>query len=292
MKRYTIVSFSFLFILFTLSFNCKAQTTGPESGTLLIIGGHASDSIFIPIFKELAGGDQAEIVIIPTARDDESLAGDPDFKDLIARFEKYHFKKISILHTRNPKKANTPEFNKTLHTATGVWFQGGRQWRLADAYLNTLTHLEIYGVLHRNGVVAGTSAGATIQGSYLVRGDTKANTIMMGDHEEGLSLIKNIAIDQHLLARNRQFDMFEILDKKPDLLGIGLDENTGIIVHGNIFKVVGKHYVAVYDHTRWSAERDTLIQLHNQKEFYFLKPGDQYDLLKRKVVENSLPIQK
>lgn len=263
----------------------KSQTTGPESGTLLIIGGNADDNLFIPMFKKLAGGGQAEIVIIPTAQSDKSISQDPDFTKLVARFEKFSFKKISVLHTRNPKEANSPEFTEPLKTATGVWFQGGRQWRLADSYLNTLTHLDIYGVLHRNGVVAGTSAGATIQGSYLARGDTKANTIMMGDHEEGLSFIKNIAIDQHLLARNRHFDMFEILAEKPQLLGMGLDENTGIIVKGNTFKVVGEHYVAVYDNTRWSEERDTTIQLNNRKEFYFLKPGDQYDLLNRKILK-------
>lgn len=263
-----------------------AQTTGPESGTLLIIGGNADDSLFIPIFKELAGGINAEIIIIPTARDNESLSKDPSFQKLIRRFEKYNFKKISVLHTRNPQEANSPEFVKSLHTATGIWFQGGRQWRLADSYLNTLTHLEIYGVLHRKGVIAGTSAGATIQGSYLARGDTKVNTIMMGDHEEGLSLIKNIAIDQHALTRNRQFDMFEIINNRPELLGIGLDENTGIIVHKNIFTVIGEHYVAIYDRTRWSHERDTIIQLPQEsKEFYFLKANDKYDMFNRIIIK-------
>jgi cyanophycinase len=157
---------------------------------------------------------------------------------------------------------------------------------LADSYLNTLAHLDIYGVLHRNGVVAGSSAGATIQGSYLARGDTKTNIIMMGDHEEGLSLIKNIAIDQHLLARNRQFDMFDIINNKPELLGIGLDENTGILVKKNTFEVVGEHYVAIYDRTRWSADQDTIFQLpKNSKEFYFLKKGDKYNMFERKIIE-------
>lgn len=285
MKQILISLVSLLVItgITTISYS---QTTGPESGTLLIIGGNAKDTFFLPIFKDLAGGDLAEIVIIPTARSEESLSNDPDFSKLISRFEKYNFKKITILHTRNPEEANSPEFVESLKTATGIWFQGGRQWRLADSYLNTLTHLEIYGVLHRGGVVAGTSAGATIQGSYLVRGDTKTNTLMMGDHEEGLSLIKNIAIDQHLLARNRHFDMFEIINNKKELLGIGLDENTGIIVQGNNFEVVGDHYVAIYDRTRWSAERDTVIKLDNRrKEFYFLKSGDKYDMLNRKVIK-------
>lgn len=279
---------TFIFFLFYLNLSI-AQTTGPESGNLLIIGGNASDSIFIPMFKEMAGGDNAEIVIIPTARDDESISTDPDFRKLLERFEKYHFKKISILHTRSQNEANNPDFVKDLHTATGVWIQGGRQWRLADSYLNTLTHLELYGVLHRNGIIAGTSAGATIQGSYLVRGDTKENTIMMGDHEQGLSFIQNIAIDQHVLARNRQYDLFEVIDSKPELLGIGIDENTAVIVNGNNFKVTGEHYVIIYDNTRWSEERDTLIQLNHKHEFYLLKPGDRYDMLNRKIIKEIKP---
>jgi cyanophycinase len=78
-------------------------------------------------------------------------------------------------------------------------------------------------------VVGGSSAGATIQGSYLVRGDTKSNQIMMGDHEQGFGYIKNVAIDQHVLARNRQFDLYEIMRKHPELLGLGIDENTAIV---------------------------------------------------------------
>ena len=84
---------------------------------------------------------------------------------------------------------------------------------------------------------------------------------MMGDHEEGLNFLTNVAIDQHLMARNRHFDLFEILDNRPELLGIGLDENTGIIVKGNTFTVMGESYVAMYDGTRWSAELDTIYQL-------------------------------
>lgn len=73
---------------------------------------------------------------------------------------------------------------------------------------------------------------------------------MMGDHEEGLAFISNVAIDQQLFARNRQFDVFEILENRPELLGIGLDEDTGIIVEGNQFTVFGRSYVAIYDGTR------------------------------------------
>ena len=59
---------------------------------------------------------------------------------------------------------------------------------------------------------------------YMVRGDTNENTIMMGDHEEGFGFIRNVTIDQHLLTRNRQFDLIEVIEAHPELLGIGIDE--------------------------------------------------------------------
>ena len=81
--------------------------------------------------------------------------------------------------------------------------------------------------------MGGSSAGATIQSSYLARGDTDNNQIMSGDHEVGFGFIFNVAIDQHHIARNRHFDMFAILDRYPHLLGIGIDECTTIEVSGS-----------------------------------------------------------
>lgn len=168
-----------------------------------------------------------------------------------------------------------------------MWFSWGRQWRLADSYLNTVTHKELNELLKRGGVIGGSSAGATIQGSFLARGDTRANTIMVGDHIEGLSFVKNVAIDQHLMARNRQFDMFEILEVYPNLLGIRLDENTAIHVHGNEFEVIGASYVAIFDGTRWSAERDTVYQLApDSQQFYLLHKGQKYNMKERKVIRD------
>jgi len=172
---------------------------------------------------------------------------------------------------------------------------GGRQWRIADGFLNTLAHKELFKVLDRGGVIGGSSAGASIQGSYLVRGDTKTNVVMMGDHEEGLGFLKNVAIDQHLLKLNRQFDIFEILREHPHLLGLGLDENTGIIVQGDTFEVIGESFVAVYDGSfcqfvrdkeDWSIERPEITQLPEESErFYLLGKGRVYDLKNRRVIK-------
>lgn len=264
----------------------NVESHGPKNGTLLIIGGAAKD-IFYVKFMELIGGPDEPIVVIPTATSSNVLSD-----DYLARFKsgftKRGFTNVVVLHTRDRDVANSDEFTSVINNAKGVWFSGGRQWRHADSYLNTKAHEAFVSLLDRGGVISGSSAGATIQGSYLARGDTKTNTIMMGDHEEGLNFLTNVAIDQHLLARNRQFDIFEILDNKPELLGIGLDENTGIIVTGDEFEVLGVSYVAIFDGTRWSPDRDTTYVLpKGAHEFYLLKNGDKYDLKNRKVIRPS-----
>ncbi len=264
----------------------RGGSSGPAHGTLLIIGGRASDAFYAK-FMELVGGPDAPIVVIPTAITSEVIdsAGRARFRQ---RFVQLGFRQVTVLHTRSRDEANSPAFWRPIQEARGVWFSGGRQWRHADSYLDTETHEAFHALLDRGGVIAGSSAGATIQGSYLARGDTKTNTIMMGDHEEGLAFLTNVAIDQHLFARNRQFDLFEILEHKPRLLGLGLDEDTGIIVQGDEFEVFGSSYVAIYDGTRWSAERDTLYRLpEGSQQFYLLRHGDRYDLAHWQVIQSD-----
>jgi len=248
---------------------------------LILMGGGVLDDVFYQKFKELVGADNAKIVIVPTASESANVKNYQ--KDLIAQFKAFGFRKVSILHTNDRSEADSKNFASQLDDVKGVWFTGGRQWRLADAYLDTKTMDALQGVLDRGGVLAGTSAGATILGSYLARGDTYGNKVMMGDHEKGFGFLKNSAVDQHLLARNRQFDMQEIVRKKPGLLGIGLDENTGILVTGNSFEVLGKSYVAIYDGSFWNGDFEAAYGTGKRSErFYFLKSGERYDLGKRR----------
>ena len=260
-------------------------TSGYKKGTLIVIGGGKLDTAIFMEFKKYAGGDSAKIVVIPTALDDDYLLQDSAYYFIEKGFESHGFKDITIMHTRDTAIANTVEFIEPLKTATGLYFLGGRQWRIADGFLGTKAHDEMFKLLDRGGVIAGSSAGATIQGSYLARGDTENNQTMMGNHEEGLGFITNIAIDQHVLARNRQFDIFDILKNRPELLGIGIDENTAIVVKGDEFEVIGASYVLVYDGSFWSREGSDLKNLPNEDAiFYMLKEGDRYNLKDRKVI--------
>lgn len=256
------------------------ETTGPEKGTLVVVGGGRLSDGIVNRFIELAGGPDASIVVVPTA------GGRETYTDRVTAFLRNRgVRNVTMLHTDDRAVANSEQFVAPLKAANAVWFSGGRQWRLVDAYSGTLAEKMFREVLKRGGVVGGSSAGATIQGSYLARGDTKNNQIMMGDHEKGFGYIKNVAIDQHVLARNRQFDMFDILKNRPELLGLGIDENTAIVVKGNEFEVIGSSYVLVYDGSFWSREGSGLKTIPGKRtRFYFLRRGDRYDLRKRQVI--------
>ena len=265
--------------LLTLNTQSNAAEVGPERGRLVIVGGGGDIDGILHRFVDLAGGSGASIIVIPTAN------GRPSYDQFhpAARWfrEKAGVESVTVLHTDDRIEADSEEFVEPLRNARGVWFPGGRQWRLADSYLGTRTQREIEAVLARGGVVGGSSAGATIQGSYLARGDSRTNTVMMGDHEEGFGFLRNVAIDQHLLRRNRQFDLVEIIEAKPELLGIGIDENAAILVTGDQFEVMDG-YVAIYDAKK---------QLPNGGKFYLLRKGDRFDLAKRAPSRPGLTVE-
>ncbi|MEQ1854848.1 MAG: cyanophycinase [Longimicrobiales bacterium] len=249
----------------------QVPRVGPESGTVVVVGGAMQSEEIYRRFIELAGGPNAPIVLIPTA------AGDDEYDDSYAGLEAWRehgARNLTVLHTADPTTADTEEFVEPLTRARAVFIFGGRQWRLVEAYAGTRTEVELQKVLDRGGVIGGTSAGASVLGSFLVRGDTETNEIIMGDHQVGFGYLRGVAIDQHVLRRNRHFDMLGLLEVHPELLGIGLDEDTAIIVRGDQFEVIGASYALIYDRRTTTGSDGT---------FYFLAPGDGYDLGTRRA---------
>ena len=243
------------------------------NGSLVIVGGGKIPASITSRFVELASSPNANYIVIPTAGDGEIDVAKTK-RDFIKQFGVTN---VTVLHTRDRTVANTRKFAEPIRHASAVWFPGGRQWRLADSYLNTRTEREIKALLKRGGVVCGTSAGATIQGSYLVRGAVEGNTIMMAKgHETGFALLPNSAIDQHIIKRHREADLDPVIETHPKLLGIGIDESTAIVVRGSRFEVIGDSKVAIHDGKQ-----------HGGKGYYFLSPGDQFDLRARRPVHTT-----
>ncbi len=265
-----------LFVSLCLLGQAESPSVGPQTGALVIDGG-AETSETIKRFVALAGGRDAPIVLIPTATENDPVDAKAQEREFKSRFS---MNNLTVLHTRDRAEADTEAFVVPLETARGVWFGGGRQWRLVDSYMGTRTQRAIEGVLARGGVVGGSSAGATIQGSYLVRGAREGNHIMMAKgYEAGFAYLRGVAIDQHLLTRNRADDLVEVIDQKPGLLGLGIDEPAAVVVTGDRLEVIGRGVVGIYD------GKD-----HDGKRYYFLAPGQHFDLRTRKRVAGPVKI--
>lgn len=262
---------------------------GPDKGSLIIIGGGGATPEIWKRFVTLAGGKEKAKIVVITAASGDSAAFNTQSVDLVKK--ETGIANVTLLHTNDLKEANSEKFVAPIRAATGVYIVGGRQWRVADSYLNTLTHQAFQELLDRGGVISGTSAGASIQGSFLWRGDTRGAHILVGDHTQGLGFLKNSVIDQHLFRRNRQFDLVEFVRQSPELIGIGLDEATSIVVQKDTLEVLGRSYVSIYDYntiigagTKHVKDGQEVSTASNGP-FFFLHEGQKYDLKERKVIE-------
>ncbi len=275
-----------LLLLVTFPVGSVAQVVGPPRGTLVVRGGGETTSHIVDRFIELAGGPDAPIVVIPTSgRNDEDYH---EYCPCLKRFRDAGARNLSVLHTRDRDVANSDAFAGPLREARGVWFMGGSHWLHTDAYLNTKVHDELLALLDRGGVIGGGSAGAHIQGEIMNVSRTperefSERTVPEEDWRRGFGFLRGVIIDVHVLARNRQFDLIGMLEEYPGKLGIGIDENTAIVVRGDAFEVIGTSYVTIHDDQRLIPPDPPETFRTVGGSFYFLRPGDTYDLVTREA---------
>ncbi len=241
------------------------------NGSLLIVGGGAMPKPLVDRFIELAGGPDALIVVLPTANPSPLPPKDGKF------LENAGAKRVKLLTATTQAEVESPEFLETVAQAGGVWFGGGRQWRFLDAYEGTKAVAAFHGVLQRGGIIGGSSAGATIQGDLLVRGSPLGNTIMLAEgYERGFAFLPGTAIDQHFAQRKRFGDMSHVMAVHPQLLGIGLDEGTAILVRGHEAEVLGQSKVHFFD------RRKPLVA--GEPDYETVGTGKKYDLKLRQEI--------
>lgn len=263
MKRKTLGIPRLLLVSLLLATSARPASVANKGFVIAMGGGNGTPEIYEK-WKNLGGGANAHVVLIPTANN----AGE-DITPVVEGLKHvFGVQEVSILDTKDRAKANSAEFVAPLKQATFVFIDGGRQWRLADAYLGTRVERELRNVLKRGGVIAGSSAGASILASYLVRGDPKGAEVMMAKgHERGFGFIPNSAIDQHVSERHREHDMEPVVAAHPKLLGIGIDPNTIIVAHEDQFEVLGSGKV-------------TITEASQQQ--YSISSGSHFDLRTRK----------
>ncbi len=178
-----------------------------KNGTLIIVGGGGSPRGLMDQFIELAGGvKRANLVYVPCSEQDD--VGNQ--QRIVRGWKRAGVKDATFIHTKDRDQANSDDdLLEPLRDATGIYFGGGRQWNVADSYYGTEAHRLMKEVLDRGGVIAGSSAGASIQGRYLARATPIGTSRIMafGYERGGLGFLDGVAIDQHFTQRRRYQDM-------------------------------------------------------------------------------------
>ena len=242
---------------------CTAQ--GAEStrdaaqpkGSLLIVGGGPQPDALVRRFVDLAGGaGKARIVVFAMASEDGLQGGEEKAEDL----RKLGAHAVNAYITR--EQANQDSVVHLLDDATGIWFGGGDQVLLTRALAGTKVESAILARYRDGAVVGGTSAGAAVMSTPMITGEerhpggerpdtTDAFKTIARDNiitSDGFGLIQGAIIDQHFLRRKRHNRLVSIVLEHPELLGVGIDESTALLVQpSGQWSVLGASAVVVYD---------------------------------------------
>jgi cyanophycinase len=249
-------------------------------GTLIAIGGHediSRDSIILKVISKKIGF--GKLVILPFGSDDPEFMKDK----YTPAFRKVGVKHLYFLNIENRSDANNEEVVKVLKDASGVFFCGGDQHKINTLIGCTLLCQNIRELYDSGGLLAGTSAGASVLSETMLVYPEHVNSNNGNEFElaPGLSFMpRDILIDQHFSQRKRFGRILSVVAKNPRLLGIGLDENTAIMLErGNKFKVIGEGLAYIFD-----GSSITFMNLENtayNMKVHIMSEGYEFDLKSR-----------
>ncbi|MFT5486058.1 MAG: cyanophycinase [Paracoccaceae bacterium] len=260
---------------------------------LIPIGGNENKSVDSEIFREmvdLAGGTKARIVVVPTASEDPSERA-RDYHEL---FSKFNPEAIHMVHIGERPDAGSEELAKIVSEATLFMFGGGDQLRLSSLIGGTPLHRALV-ARYQSGdcVIAGTSAGAAVIPEMMIFQSDRFHMYRKGGIEmtKGLGLIQDTIFDTHFVQRSRISRLMHAISTNPALLGLGIAENTGLLIEDETMaKVIGSGTVIVVDgsaieinHIGYANDGDSFA-LTNVL-YSLLTPGMVYDLKRRTVVD-------
>jgi len=274
------ISFLFAFLCFAPLLKAQDNPFFNYKGKLIIVGGGSMPDSLFTFFANYCGGKDQPVVYIPTATSDEEYIKTGGH---LVKFTSRGFTNLSTIHTRDKVIADDPKNIALIRNAKGIFFGGGDQDLIAAAYGGTQLYKEFIALLERGGVIMGTSAGATIMGSLLVGGDARKDLTKPFPFQPAFSFVKNMAIDQHVLVRNRQFDLIPVIERYPPNIGVAIDESTAIIVEAGKFKVWGLSYALLFDPLDWAQQQKDWGKV--MKPFKMLGSGQGYDFNTRKILK-------
>lgn len=271
-------------------------------GTLIPIGGnedkgihereqnqmeYIEEGILSRVVRE-SGGKEARILIIPTASSIPTEVG----SNYIKAFGKLECKNVEVLDIRERKQADTQENLDRIQSADCIMFSGGDQSKITKRLGGTRFHKIMEDRFVKEGlVIAGTSAGAMCMSSEMITGGSSKEALIKDavSMQKGMGFISNLIIDSHFIRRGRFGRLAEAVAKFPNLLGIGLAEDTGLVIkQNNWFEIIGSGMVILFDprelkHNNFKLlDPGTPMSLVNLK-VHVLTNGDKFNITKRQV---------
>jgi cyanophycinase len=219
-----------------------------ERGPLVIIGGaedKSEDMAILRQFVELAGGNHAKIVVMTVATELPVEVG----ADYIEAFERIGVEDVRTFDVSNREAANRSSACKAVEEASGVFFTGGEQIRITELLGGTRMDAALHSAHERGLALAGTSAGASMMSSTMIVEGTAETNPRLGIVEmaPGMEFIDGVVIDQHFAQRGRLGRLLCAVARYPHHLGLGIDEDTAVVVRGQRFHVIGRGAVSVVD---------------------------------------------
>ena len=277
-------------------------------GTLIPIGGnedkgheekerytleYIDDGILSRVVKE-SGGINAKIIIIPTASSIPIEVGE----NYIKAFTKLGCTDVHILDIRSKEDSEKQESIDMVKTANCLMFSGGNQSKISDKIGGTTIH-KIMMDRYRDEegfVIAGTSAGAMMMTSEMIAGGSSTDAFFKGTvtMRKGLGFAPKLIIDTHFIQRGRFGRQAEAMAKFPDILGIGLAEDTGLVIKKCIeFEVIGSGMIIIFDANNLTHNNEEILEEGTPMSMsnlvvHILSNGDQFNIKTRKV--KVLPI--
>jgi cyanophycinase len=265
-----------------------------KKGTLIIIGGKedkAGEKEILQLVADRVGSGKLVVATVATDVPDEAWR---EYRDL---FRKLGVRHIEHLDIQTREEALSEERARIVEKADVLFFTGGDQLKITSQLGDSMVYRRTMELLENGGTVAGTSAGASVMSTTMLvsgPGDKSPNIEDAVRMAPGLGLFPDAVVDQHFAERGRIGRLASAIAQNPRHLGIGVDEDTAIIVHGQeFFEVVGKGAVYVLDASQMTytnlveGEMDTTLSAFNIK-FHLLGRGFRFDLRERRPV---LPVE-
>jgi cyanophycinase len=265
------------------------QVAARKKGVVMPIGGAEERSphgAVLKTFVDLCGGQDARIMILPTA------SSEPDTgEDYLEVFKRIGADSVEIARINSREDADNDELIARLSGMTGVFITGGDQARLNKLVVGTRFAETVRECNNEGMVVAGTSAGASILGAHMMAGGISEESPHKGMVEmvAGFGLLQDIIIDQHFSQRGRVSRLLVTFAGNPGLIAFGVDENTAVIIRSDgMAKAIGEGSVTVVD------GRNVYSDYHDIEEgqvltitgshIHVLAPGRIFDLHRREVL--------